>query len=148
MADASVAPYRVLIDVDIVLDVLTSRQPFFSDSAALLACCETGRCEGMVAAHTVTVLFYLLTKYHDRGFARKAIVDLLRLVEVTAVDDKVVRAALALDLEDFEDAVQTCAGAAASADYVATRNVADFSRGPVPAVAPADLLPLLALAPG
>jgi hypothetical protein len=35
------------------------------------------------------------------------------------------------------------AAAALQAEYVVTRNLKDFSRGPVPAIAPADLLPLL-----
>jgi hypothetical protein len=143
MPESAVEPRRVLLDVDVVLDVLTARQPFFSDSAALVALCESGRCVGMVAAHGVTTLWYLLAKYRDRAFARQAIAGLLRIVRVATVDEAVVAAALALDLPDFEDAVQACAGAAAGADFVATRNVADFSRGPLPVATPADLLPLL-----
>jgi hypothetical protein len=143
MAEVPVEPRRVLLDVDVVLDVLTARQPFFSDSAALVALCESGRCVGVVAAHTLTTLWYLLAKHRDRAFARQAMAGLLRIVRVATVDDAVLAAALALDLPDFEDAVQACAGAAAGVDVVATRNVADFSRGPLPVAAPADLLPLL-----
>jgi len=133
----------VLIDVDVILDVLTRREPFFADSAALLAACETGRCAGLVAAHTITTLWYLLAKYHDSSYAREKTAELLRIVRVAPVDEEVIRAALSLGLADFEDAVQGQAAAAAGADYVVTRNLSDFSRGPVPAIAPAELLPLL-----
>jgi predicted nucleic acid-binding protein len=135
---------RLLIDVDVVLDVFTRREPHFADSAALLAACETGRCAGVVAAHTITTLWYLLAKYHGKARAREKTAELLRVVGVAAVDEQVIHAALALDFADFEDAVQSQAAAALGVDYVVTRNLADFSRGPVSAIAPAELLPLLA----
>ena len=135
--------FRLLIDVDVVLDVLTRRNPFFADSTAVLAACETGRCAGAVAAHTLTTLWYLLTKYHGRAYAREKTAELLRIVEVAAVDQEVIHAALVLDFSDFEDAVQSQAAAAAGADYIVTRNLADFSRGPVSAITPAEVLTLL-----
>ena len=53
---------RVLIDLNLVLDVLQKREPFYAASAGVLACAETGLVEGFVAAHTLTTLFYLLAK--------------------------------------------------------------------------------------
>lgn len=134
---------RVLLDVDVILDVLARREPFFADSAAVLAACETGRCTGMIAAHTATTLAYLLTKFHDSAHARRQLADLLRIVEAASVDGEVMCRALAGGFADFEDGVQMCAAAVAGADYVVTRNLPDFSKGPVPALTPAELLPLL-----
>lgn len=143
MAESGTQSLRVLLDVDVILDVFTKREPLFQDSAALLAACETGRCEGMVAAHTVTTLWYLLTKYHDAAYARGRVAELLRIVGVAPVDEDVIRTALTGGFADFEDAMQMAAATGAAADYVATRNLADFSRGPVPALAPAELVALL-----
>ncbi len=143
MAESGTPRLRVLLDVDMILDVFTRREPFFQDSAAVLAACETGRCDGMVAAHTVTTLWYLLTKYHDTAYARERVADLLRIVAVAPVDEDVIRRALTGGFADFEDGVQMAAATGAAADYVATRNLADFSRGPVPALAPAELVALL-----
>jgi len=143
MAEPATRPLRVLIDVDVILDVLTRREPFFEDSAALLAACETGRCEGLVAAHTVTTLWYLLAKHHHAAYARGRVGDLVRVVGVAAVDDEVIRRALVGAFADFEDGVQMAAAAAVKADYLVTRNLADFSKGTVPALAPAELLALL-----
>jgi predicted nucleic acid-binding protein len=134
---------HILIDVDVVLDVLARREPFFADSAAVLAACETARCRGMVAAHTVTTLSHLLSKHHDESYAGTQIAELLRIVNVAAANEEVIRRALAAGLPDFEDAVQTAAAAAAGADYLVTRNLAHFSGGPVPAITPAEFLPLL-----
>ena len=143
MAEPVTRPLRVLLDVDVILDVLTQREPFFEDSAALLAACETGRCEGLMAAHTVTTLWYLLAKYHHAAYARGRVADLLRIVRVAAVDEEVIQRALVGGVADFEDGVQMAAATAVAADYLATRNLADFSKGPIPALAPAELLALL-----
>ena len=133
----------ILVDVDVILDVLTRREPFVADSAALLAACETGRCRGMVAAHTVTTVSYLLEKHRDAAYARRQLAELLRILQVASVDAEVIDRALTSAFGDFEDAVQMAAAVAAGADYVATRNVKDFSAGPLPAITPAELLPLL-----
>ena len=143
MAESGTRPLRLLLDIDVVLDVFTQREPFSRDSAALLAACETGRCEGLVAAHTVTTLWYLLAKYHDAAYARGRVSELLRIVEVAPVHMDVIQRALVGGFADFEDGVQMAAATAAGCDYVATRNLADFSRGPISALAPAELLALL-----
>ncbi len=57
----------VLIDINILLDVLQKREPFFETSARLLALIETGHIRGYVASHSITTLFYLIKK--DRSAA-------------------------------------------------------------------------------
>ncbi len=142
---AAAVPPFVLVDVDVVLDVLSLREPFFADSSAVLAACEIGRCRGLIAAHAVTTLSYLLERHHNPGYARTQIADLLRIVRIATVDEQVIRRALASGLPDFEDSVQMAAAAVAGAEYVVTRNLAHFSGGPVPALTPAEFLPLLDL---
>jgi len=61
---------RVLIDVNVILDVLQRREPFYAMSARVLACAETGLVEGRVAAHSLTTLFYVLAKYQSAEQAR------------------------------------------------------------------------------
>jgi hypothetical protein len=133
----------VLLDVDVVLDVLARREPFYPDSAAVVAACETGLCRGLVAAHTVTTLFYLIAKREGTRTARTHVQDLLQVVDVAMVDREVIRRALAASGEDFEDEVQAAAAAAAGAEYVITRNLPHFLKGPVEALAPAEFLPLV-----
>ena len=48
----------ILIDLNVLLDVLQKREPFYQASAELLAAVETGQVEGYIAAHSVTTLFY------------------------------------------------------------------------------------------
>jgi predicted nucleic acid-binding protein len=132
-----------LIDLNVILDTLQRREPFYATSARVLACAETGLVEGLVAAHSLTTLFYLLSKSHSADRARVVMIELLRFLAVAAVDGAVIEQALGLPYRDFEDAVQMMAAARAGAHYVVTRNVKDFDLGPLPALQPAELLALV-----
>jgi predicted nucleic acid-binding protein len=136
-------PPRVLLDVNVVLDALQSREPFSDDAVRVLACAESGALSGLLAAHTLTTLFYLMARYGSPAAARVQIGDLLSILDVAAVDQTVIQAALALPAGDFEDCVQMAAARRAGADFVVTRDRAGFAAGPVPALTPAELLALL-----
>jgi len=137
------ATNQVLIDLNIILDVLQRREPFYQMSAGVLASIETGQVAGCVAAHSLTTLFYLLKKHLSADHARVALTELLNLVSVAAVDQSVIEQALNLPYEDFEDAVQMMAAVRAGAGYLITRNPRDYKEGPLPALMPAELLALL-----
>ena len=53
---------RILLDTNVVLDVLLDRHPHAQASAALWAAVETGIAEGMLAAHAITTIHYLIRK--------------------------------------------------------------------------------------
>jgi predicted nucleic acid-binding protein len=131
---------RVLIDLNVILDVLQRREPFYATSARVLARAETGVVEGLVAAHTMTTLFYLIAKDRSPEVARIALTELLRFLSIAAVDHTTIEQALNLPYGDFEDAVQMMAAVQAGAQYVITRNVQDYQAGPLPALQPAELL--------
>ena len=132
-----------LFDINVILDVLRRRQLFCDDSAAVMAAAEHGRLRGLVAAHSVTTLFYLLGKYGGGDQARVTTLELLSVLEVAAVDGHVLEQALALPYRELEDAVQMAAARQAGADYVVTRDRAGHAAGPLPALSPAELLALL-----
>jgi predicted nucleic acid-binding protein len=137
------AKLQVLIDLNVILDVLQRREPFYEMSASVLANIETGQVVGWVAAHSLTTLFYLLAKHHSANHARVALTEILNLLSVAAVDQTVIEQALNLPYQDFEDAVQMMAAVQTGADYVITRNPRDYKEGPLPALMPAELLALL-----
>jgi predicted nucleic acid-binding protein len=134
---------KVLIDLNLILDVLQKREPFYAASARALACAETGLVEGVVAAHTVTTLFYLVAKDQSAERARIALTELLQFLSVASVGHATIEQALNLPYGDFEDAVQMMAAVQAGAQYLVTRNVQDYRAGPLPALQPAELLALL-----
>lgn len=134
---------RVLVDVNVLLDVLADREPFAADAQAVLARIEEGTLEGLVAAHTMTTLHYLLSKHLGKARSRRALLDLLQLLRVVAVDEDRLRHALGLNWADFEDAVQAACAEKAEAEYVVTRDKRGFAKSAVKPISPAELLVLL-----
>lgn len=134
---------RVLLDANVVLDVLGARQPFFPMAAGVWAAVEEGKVDGLLAAHTVTTLHYLLRRHGDAPRTATALADLLRVFEVAPVDGDVLQSALAIPGPDFEDAVQIAAAIAAGATHLVTRNPADFQACPIPILQPAELIALI-----
>ncbi|MEE4176966.1 MAG: PIN domain-containing protein [Bacteroides sp.] len=134
---------RVLIDLNILLDVLQKRQPFYQASAGILAAAETGQIEGFVAAHSITTLFYLFQKDKGAPEARAAITNLLQLVKIAPVDQSTIEQALNLDFRDFEDAVQMVAAVQNRLDCLITRNIKDYQPSLLPVVQPVDFLATL-----
>jgi predicted nucleic acid-binding protein len=127
---------RLLVDVNVVLDVLLDRAPHAETASSLWAAGERGRCRLLLPAHAVTTVFYLAAKARDAKFARSVVADLVSIFEVAPVDAAVLRRALALEMADFEDAVAAAAAEAAGADALVTRNLDDFEASPLPAVDP------------
>ena len=133
----------VLVDINIVLDVVERREPFYEESAKILDAVAYEQAIGLLAAHSVTTLFYLINRMQNRTTAVTAITNLLNSFTVAQVNDEIIRTALAWNWKDFEDAVQMATAVNANADYIVTRNPRDFEHSLVPAIQPVALLPLL-----
>ena len=130
----------VLIDLNVLLDVLQKREPFFKSSAELLAAVEKGRIQGFLAAHSLTTLFYLIQKGKSSAEARAIITNLLQFIHVALLDQNTIEQALNLDYEDFEDAVQMISAVQCKADCLVTRNEKDFQPALLPVMKPVDFL--------
>ena len=134
---------RVLFDTNIVLDVLLDRQPHVAASAATWAAIEAGIAEGMLAAHAVTTIHYLVRKDLGTLKATRIISSILRVFKVAAVDGVVIQEALQLPLADFEDAVTASAARLAGCDCIVTRDPKGFRGSPVRPLTPEAVRPLL-----
>ena len=135
---------RLLVDLNVLLDVLLDREPHAVTSAGFWTAVEEGRAEGLVAAHGFTTIFYLVARHRGRDEARRVIADLLAVFGVAAEDEPIVRRAAGLEMPDFEDAVGAAAAEAAGCEAIVTRDAAGFAASPVPAIDPSLALALLA----
>lgn len=134
---------KVLFDLNIILDVLQEREPFYETSAQLLAHAEAGKIQGFIAPHSLTTLFYLIQKSKSSAYTKVTITNLLQILKVAPVDQSTIEQALSLPYKDFEDAVQMMAAVQCKADYLVTRNVKDFQPAPLSVIQPSELLALI-----
>ena len=122
---------RVLVDVNLILDVLLDRRPHVTSASAVWAAIEDGRAEGLLAPHAVTTIHYLNAKAVGGRAARETTDALLSVFGVAAVDEGVVRAANALGWKDFENAVTAASAQRAKCAAIITRDPKDFKGSPV-----------------
>jgi predicted nucleic acid-binding protein len=134
---------KVLIDVNVVLDVLLDRKPHSAASAAVWSAIESGTLEGLLSAHAVTTIHYLIRKEVGAAKAKQTLAAVLRVFGVATVDERVILEALEIDSPDFEDSVTAAAAAMADCDLIITRDPRGFRGSPVQALAPEAAAPLL-----
>jgi predicted nucleic acid-binding protein len=134
---------RLLVDTNVVLDVLLDRQPHVTASAALCAAVETGKAEGLLAAHSVTTVHHLLSRELGEAGAKQYLRTLLEIFAIAPVDGAVLQQAMQSSGQDFEDSVTAAAAHASGCHLIVTRDPKGFRRSPVRALDPRQALPLL-----
>ena len=129
---------KLLLDINIILDVVFDR-PGAATSSALIATCGPQN-QAWLAWHSVATLSYLIEREKDAATARAVITDLLTWAQVATTGHSDALQALQLPMADFEDALQVTVAQACGASYIITRNVRDFAKSPVAALTPEKYL--------
>ena len=124
----------LLLDLNVILDVILDRRPGADSAAALWAAIEKGQGRGLIPAHGITTIFYLLEKARGGAFARKGVERLISVFGVAPVNEDVVRRALVLAWPDFEDAVCAAAAEASGCEAIVTRDPGGYPNAPLPVV--------------
>ena len=131
---------KVLIDTNVILDVLCSREEFLEASSRVWKYCEVNKLTGVISALSVPNIVYILRKELDPDKTKDIIDRLMLIFDVAELKAEDLRKAAEMKTTDFEDAVQMCCADRINADFIVTRNVRDFVSSPVPAVKPSELL--------
>jgi predicted nucleic acid-binding protein len=130
----------ILIDINVILDVLQTREPFFKSSTQLLALIETEKVDGYISAHSITTLFYLLQKGRSNHEAHAQITKLMQFIKIASVNQQTIEQALNLPYQDFEDAVQMICALQLKADALISRNIKDFQPPLISVLQPVEYL--------
>ncbi len=131
---------RLLIDINVILDVIFQRPGEVASSAVIATCSQQN--QAYMAWHSVATLSYLIERQQNAKAAHLAITELLVWAQVASTGHSDALQALQLTMTDFEDALQASAALACGANYIITRNVRDFAASPVPAITPEKYLAL------
>jgi predicted nucleic acid-binding protein len=131
---------KVMLDLNVLLDVVQKREPFYAASATVLSRALEEPGAACLAGHALTTLHYVVNKYADREQADTLVDWVLAHLEIVAQDRAQFVRARNLRFADFEDAALASAAEAAGCKLILTRNVADFGASPVPAVTPEEFL--------
>ena len=131
---------KVLFDVNVVLDIVGNRSPFYGDShAALLKAAEVGATI-LLAVHAYSTLYYLLGAEETRAVRADLMEWVFDTFEVAQEGVAELMAARSYGMPDFEDVLVAAAAVSTGCDCIITRNTKDLVASPVRAVSPTDFL--------
>lgn len=130
---------KVFVDANIVLDLLEKREAFYQEAQELFTLADKRNVKLYISALTLANVHYLLFK-HLKLDARKVLLKFKVLVEVLAVDDKILDLSLASDFRDFEDGIQYYTAIENGMDIIITRNKKDFKISNLPVLTAGEFL--------
>lgn len=133
----------VLIDTNVIIDFLMTREPFYQAASEVITRCANGELKGYIAFHSIPNLWYILRKVPDDK-RREWLSDICRFLQVTgASHEKVIRAINMKEFQDFEDCLQDRCAKSVNAQYIITRNIDDYINSEIPAICPENFLEIL-----
>jgi predicted nucleic acid-binding protein len=117
---------KVFVDTDIVIDLLTKREPFYSSAAKIFSLAADKKIDLYISPVLISNLFYILRKVLGREEAINAIRKLRVLVRVVAIDEEIVDLVLSSKFKDIEDGFQYYGALQDKIGILLTRNTKDF----------------------
>jgi hypothetical protein len=89
---------KLLLDINVLLDVLLDREPWSEAASQLLSAVESTETQGFVAPHTLPTIYYVMAQSRNRSVAAAAVTDLLRILDVAPLTKADYQEALALPI--------------------------------------------------
>lgn len=131
---------KVMLDLNVLLDHIQKREPHYQFSSIVISEVLKNRVEGVIPAHSLTTLHYLISKYANTKQANEETDWLLEKFEIVAGDKSLFKRARNLQIDDFEDAVVASLAKAFNCDNIISRNVQDFENSPIPVITPEEFV--------
>ncbi|MDU9050810.1 MAG: PIN domain-containing protein [Candidatus Electrothrix sp. Rat3] len=117
---------KVFLDTDVILDLLTEREPHFEAAVELFLQIQDKTIQAYTSPVIIANIFYILNRHLDRQKAIQSLIKLKSLVKVLNCGDRVIELALSSDFKDFEDSIQYYTALENNIDILITRNVKDY----------------------
>ena len=134
---------RILIDTNVLLDYLLTREPFYNEAAEIVLACADGKIRGCIAAHSISNMFFILRKDYNVKERREILLSLCSIFDIEGIDeDKLLAGLQNEDDSDFEDCLQMECAKRYGAEYIVTRNTDEYRMSEIKAILPEDYLRL------
>jgi predicted nucleic acid-binding protein len=124
---------RIFVDTNIILDLLSKREPFYQESADLFSLADKKVIEIYISSLSIANTNYTLTRLTNSENAKVILRKLQLIVNILALDDKIIGLSLNDNsFPDFEDGLQYFTAIENNIDTIITRNLKDFKAAKIP----------------
>lgn len=127
----------LFIDTDLIIDFIIDRQPFSGEAAKVFTLIDQKKVKGYTSALCYSNLYYVLSRYAPHKKVISILNELSELLGILKVDEDIIKASLASEFKDFEDAIQYyTAQEYKKIDVIITRNIKDYKKSSLPVMTP------------
>jgi predicted nucleic acid-binding protein len=124
---------RIFVDTNIVIDLLSRREPFFEEAAELFSLADKKQIELSVSSLTIANTSYALLRQMDPNKAKSVLRKLRLILKILPLNDKIIGLTLNDDtFSDFEDGLQYFTAVDDEQELIITRNLKDFKNSKLP----------------
>lgn len=127
-------------DCDVIIDLLTAREPFFRDSALIFQQAQDNKIRIITSSLAIANIYYIIKKSKGDKETRAILTSLLTLITVAMVDEVCIQQAIGSEFKDFEDAIQYFVAKREGCDGIVTRNIKDYKMAKLKVITPRQLV--------
>jgi len=132
---------KVFLDANVVIDLLSRRQPFHTDVEQILNLSVRGDFQIVVSSLTLATTSYILSKKLSGADIKSVLKNFSLMSEISLVDKGIVAQALADEgFLDFEDGLQHYSAISSGCEIIITRDKKDFKNSKLPVMNPGQFL--------
>ena len=140
---------RVLLDTNVIVDVLQRREPWFADGRQIFYAIANKQIIGCITAKEAADIHFFSRKQfvgeeNVDAKARQVITKLYAIFELIDTLGIDCQNAIAIENNDYEDAIMMVSAIRAGVDCIVTRNPDHFKQSSVPIYSPAKFIEKLA----
>ena len=144
---------RALLDTNVIVDVLQRREPWFSDGQKIFYAIANKKIIGCITAKEAADIYFFSRKQFTGqknvdAKARQVMTKLFALFELVDTLGIDCQNAIAIENNDYEDAIMIESAARAGLDCIITRNLNHFKTDAIPVYSPAEFVANLSAAKG
>ncbi len=131
---------KVYLDTNVLLDFLLDRPPFCDHIAEIIEASIVDPFNLCVSPISIADMYYIIGKSEGIAKAKRKMKQILELVKVEKVDEKIVHQSAKSKFKDFEDGIQNFCAVEAGHKIIVTRNVKDFRYSDLSILTPLEFL--------
>ena len=136
---------KILIDTNVIIDALTSREPFREEAEQIFLLVANQIEDMYITASSATDIYYLVRKYlHSTEQAKSVMSKLYELFHILDVTSSDCQEALSSEVNDYEDAVLSGCAFRNHMDYIVTRNIKDYEKSKTSVILPETFINIVA----
>jgi predicted nucleic acid-binding protein len=133
---------KVLLDTNVLLDAIASREPFYKDAQKIINLILDNKLEGYITANAVADIFYIARKHINQNDLRNMMRSLFNVFTIIDVLGSDCHKALDFPLDDYEDSLLAICSDKMTIDNIITRDEELLNQAGTfaPVISPIDFL--------